>query len=222
MVPFAHHFGPAMENPGPAQQALHNLIREYDVASADSSKDLLKQFTTIEIFENLRQYIDRRDVMHFQQLLGVFELDFIKVRNQRAEFEEWKEALIADIVDAKRNGEAIDKEFFEEFEYPVHPQVAIDLIAQYRILPAQHTLLHHAMHAVLAANGSHQFHPLIQGLLRVNYPMYVPDKEGRTALTIAVDKSPPPALFKTIVKYHADAGFNFTGLPDGLEESKCS
>jgi len=50
--------------------------------------------------------------------------------------------------------------------------------------------------------------------------MHLRDREGRMAIVIAIDKDPPVQLFKTLLKYHADAGFNFTQIPE--EESKAA
>lgn len=72
-------------------------------------------------------------MIKLQQILGIFEHDFVKVKNQAAQYEEWKNTLIQDVVHAKQEGEELDIEFWKDFEYPVHPQVAIDLIAAFRI-----------------------------------------------------------------------------------------
>jgi hypothetical protein len=74
------------------------------------------------------------------------------------------------------------------------------------------------MQAVLAAKSTEQYHKMVQCLLKVHYPMYPRDREGRMAIVIAIEKNTPPQLFKTLIQYHLQAGFNFTMIPE--EESK--
>lgn len=50
--------------------------------------------------------------MKLQQILGIFEHDFVKVKNQPEEYEEWRKLIVEDIVNARRDGDPIDKEFF--------------------------------------------------------------------------------------------------------------
>lgn len=113
-MPFAHHFGGAEFNAGAqgAQQTLNALIAEYDLVACDSTKDLLSRYTTKEIFNQLRQAVDGRNLMKLQQILGIFEHDFVKVKNQPEEYEEWRALIVEDIVNARREGDPIDKEFF--------------------------------------------------------------------------------------------------------------
>lgn len=49
--------------------------------------------------------------------------------------------------------------------------------------------------------------------------MYSLDRDRRMPLVIAIEKDPPVLLFKTLLQYHLDAGFNFTGITND-EESK--
>ena len=54
-------------------------------------------------------------------ILGIFERDFVKVKDQPEMYEEWKYILKEKIASAKQEDKKIDLEFFENFEYPVHP-----------------------------------------------------------------------------------------------------
>jgi hypothetical protein len=102
-VPFAHHFGAAMQGAQGAAQQMQQLAEEYSLVSCESTRDLLTKYTTNEIFLMLKECIDRRDLIRFHQILGIFELDFVKVKNQPRDFEEWRQVLIEDIVNAKRD-----------------------------------------------------------------------------------------------------------------------
>lgn len=95
--------------------------------------------------------------------------------------------------------------------------IAVDLISQYRIMPAADTLLHHAVKAVLASTGQHKFIGLILELLKVGYTMYRPNREGRTAISYAVEKNPPLPVLTKIIQGHHNAGFDVTRY---TEESK--
>jgi hypothetical protein len=76
-------------------------MQEYGVVRCGTSKELLTQYTTEEVFLQIRQHINARNIIKLQEVLGIFELDWIKVKNQPTEFAEWQELLQIDIVNAR-------------------------------------------------------------------------------------------------------------------------
>jgi hypothetical protein len=56
-------------------------MQEYSVVRCNTTRELLTQYTTEEIFVQIRQNIDGRNIIKLQEILGIFELDWIKVKN---------------------------------------------------------------------------------------------------------------------------------------------
>ena len=155
-----------------------------------------------ELEKTLSDCINKRNYTQLRLYLSNIDTEWAKVEKDPESYAYYLEQLHEAY---EENSQLTSKQFFKDFEHPIHPQFVIDRLVEYTTQnnTFKMTLLHKACQVVRASEKQSKVTVnLIDCLLKVRYPVYNTDKDGNMAINTLLCDSVNEQTFIKVLQMH--------------------